>query len=285
LQNPTRHRRRLRKKAGLYLGVVVLLVWSVTTVYPLIWTFFTSLKTNQEIYANTWGLPSSLLWGNYPAAIQQGNLLTCLVNSTVITGSSIVILFFVAPMAAYVLGRSTFLGKRPIFYLVLAGMYITPQVALVPMYTLLSNLSLIDTYLGLILIYVASGLPYCIFISRLGFLSIPASLEESGKVDGMSTLQRYWRIALPLAMPTVLIALILEAIFIWNDFLFPLVFINTPNLFTLQLGLYMFQGSFLIRYGLLAAGVIFSTIPLLVLYVIFSTRIKRGIAASLGIKG
>jgi raffinose/stachyose/melibiose transport system permease protein len=267
------------------LGVAVLLLWSVTTVYPLVWTFFTSLKTNQQIYANTWGLPSSLLWQNYPAAVQQGGLLTDLVNSVVITTGSIVILFFLAPMAAYVLGRSRFLGKRPIFYAVLAGMYITPQVALVPMYTLLSSLSLIDTYLGLILIYVASGLPYCIFISRLGFLSIPASLEESGRVDGMSTFQRYRKIALPLAMPTVLIAMILEAIFIWNDFLFPLVFIRSSSLYTLQLGLFMFQGSFLIRYGLLAAGVIFTTVPLLVLYIIFSTRIKKGIAASLGIKG
>jgi len=262
-----------------------LLLWSVTTIYPLVWTLLTSLKTNQEVFANTWGLPSSFLWQNYVSAVQQGNLLTDLVNSVIITGGSIIILFFVAPMAAYVLGRSRFLGKRPIFYAVLAGMYITPQVALVPMYTLLSSLSLIDTYLGLILIYVASGLPYCIFISRLGFLSIPTSLEESGKVDGLSTLQRYWRIALPLAMPTVLIAMILEAIFIWNDFLFPLVFIRSSSLFTLQLGLYMFQGSFLIRYGLLAAGVIFTTVPLLVLYVIFSTRIKKGIAASLGLKG
>jgi raffinose/stachyose/melibiose transport system permease protein len=128
-------------------------------------------------------------------------------------------------------------------------------------------------------------LPYCVFTSRLGFLSIPKSLEESAKVDGLSSFEIYWKIALPLALPTVLIAMILEAIFIWNDFLYPLIFLRSNDMATLPLGLVIFRGMYLIQYGPLAAGIIVSTVPLLILYLLFSEKIKRGIAAGLGVKG
>jgi raffinose/stachyose/melibiose transport system permease protein len=163
-------------------------------------------------------------------------------------------------------------------------MYIAPQVAIVPLAVLLQNLNLMDSFLGLVMVYVASGLPYSIFISRLGFLSIPSSLEDAAKVDGLSTFQTYLRVALPLALPTVLIAMILEAIFVWNDFLFPLVFIISPDKNTLPLALFRFQGNYVIQYGPLAAGIMISTIPLLILYILFSERIKKGIAASIGVK-
>jgi raffinose/stachyose/melibiose transport system permease protein len=137
----------------------------------------------------------------------------------------------------------------------------------------------------LILVYVSSGLPYSVFISRLGFLSIPSSLEDAARVDGLSTFQTYWRVALPLAMPTVLIGMILEAIFVWNDFLYPLVLINTASSNTLQLTLYNnFWNGFNRQYGAMSAGIIISTIPLLVLYLLFSERIKKGIAAGIGVK-
>ena len=265
-------------------GIAILLGWSIMTVYPIIWTFFTSLKTNTQLFNDVWGLPTAPQWSNYIEALVAGNMGTYFWNSVIITAGTVALLFLVSPMAAYALGRAEYHGKNLFYYALLAGMYVAPQVAIVPLYVLLQSFSLINTHLGLMLVYTAFGLPYTIFIARLGFLSIPSSLEDAARVDGLSTFQTYWKIALPLALPTVLIALILEAIFVWNDFLFPLVLLRTTDMRTLPLGLYIFRGAYLVQYGPLAAGIIISTVPLLVLYVLFSERIKKGIAAGIGVK-
>jgi ABC-type glycerol-3-phosphate transport system permease component len=274
----------LKNRITRTVGIAVLLIWSIVTVYPIIWTFFTSLKTNPQLFNDVWGLPGDPQWSNYVEALVAGNMGAYFVNSVIITAGSVVLLFVVSPMAAYALGRAEYHGKNLVYYALLAGMYVAPQVAIVPLYVLLQSFGLINTHLGLILVYTAFGLPYTIFIARLGFLSIPSSLEDAAKVDGLSTFQTYWRIALPLALPTVLIALILEAIFIWNDFLFPLILLRTTDMRTLPLGLYIFRGAYLVQYGPLAAGIIVSTVPLLILYVLFSEKIKKGIAAGVGVK-
>jgi raffinose/stachyose/melibiose transport system permease protein len=274
----------LRDRFTRVVGLLVLILWSITAVYPLLWAAFTSLKTREELFANTWGLPSNPQWSNYVYAWGTGNMGAAFVNSIIVTALSIVLLFVISPMAAYALARAEYRGKGTILYILLAGMYIAPQVSIVPLAILLQSLGLMDSAIGLVMVYVASGLPYSIFISRLGFLSIPSSLEDAAKVDGLSTFQTYRKVALPLALPSVFIAMILEAIFIWNDFLYPLVFITSPDKNTLPLGLFRFQGSYLIQYGPLAAGIMISTVPLLILYILFSERIKKGIAAGIGVK-
>jgi raffinose/stachyose/melibiose transport system permease protein len=274
----------LRDRFTRVVGLLVLILWSITAVYPLLWAVFTSLKTREELFANTWGPPSNPQWSNYVYAWGTGNMGAAFVNSIIVTSLSIVLLFVISPMAAYALARAEYRGKGTILYILLAGMYIAPQVSIVPLAILLQSLGLMDSAIGLVMVYVASGLPYSIFISRLGFLSIPSSLEDAAKVDGLSTFQTYRKVALPLALPSVFIAMILEAIFIWNDFLYPLVFITSPDKNTLPLGLFRFQGSYLIQYGPLAAGIMISTVPLLILYILFSERIKKGIAAGIGVK-
>lgn len=276
----------LRNRFTRAVGLAILILWSITAIYPLIWATFTSLKTNQELYSNTWSFPNSPQWPNYLNAWTDASMGTAFVNSVTVTGLSIVILFVISPMAAYALSRAEYRGKGAVLYLLLAGMYIAPQVVIVPLAILLQNLGIMNSLLGLVMVYVATGLPYSIFISRLGFLSIPSSMEDAAKVDGLSTFQTYLRVALPLALPTVLIAMILEAMFVWNDFLFPLVFITSPDKYTLPLGVYMrFHGSYVVQYGPLSAGIMISTIPLLILYLLFSERIKKGVAAGIGVKG
>lgn len=274
----------LKNRFTRVVGFAVLILWSIAAIYPLFWAGFTSLKTRDELFSNTWSLPNNPQWSNYVYAWTTGNMGTAFVNSIIVTALCIAILFVISPMAAYALSRAEYRGKGPTLYFLLAGMYIAPQVSIVPLAVLLQDLGLMNSIIGLVLVYTASGLPYSVFISRLGFLSIPSSLEDAAKVDGLSTFQTYLKVALPLALPTVLIALILEAIFVWNDFLYPLVFVTTPDMNTLQLALFRFQGSYVIQYGPLSAGILISTIPLLALYLLFSERIKRGVAAGIGVK-
>jgi len=160
-------------------GFAVLILWSLTAVYPFIWTVLTSLKTNQELYSNIWGLPATPQWQNYVYAWTTGgtggtnSVETGFMNSIIVTALSIIILFVIAPMAAYALGRAEYRGKNATLYLLIAGMYIAPQISLVPLFVLFAGLGLTNSLLGLIIVYVSSGLPYAVFISRLGFLSIP----------------------------------------------------------------------------------------------------------------
>jgi raffinose/stachyose/melibiose transport system permease protein len=184
----------LKEKFVWILGLIILTIWALVTIYPVFWTLCTSFKSNLELFSDIWGLPKVLRWSNYILALEAGNMAVCFKNSVIITAGSIVILFIIAPMAAYALSKTGFWLELSL-YILLAGMFIAPHITLIPLYVLLKQFNLIDTHLGLILLYVSSGLPYCVFTSRLGFLSIPKSLEESAKVDGLSSFEIYWKIA------------------------------------------------------------------------------------------
>jgi raffinose/stachyose/melibiose transport system permease protein len=276
---------KLLKKTKQIISTAILIIVSVLVLYPFIWTFFASLKTNPELYANTWGPPLDPQWSNYEVAWTSGRMGTCFVNSVIVTAAVVGILAIISPMAAYVLASYEFRGKKMVFYGLIAGMLVAPHVAIVPLYVLLQQLGVIDTYFALILTHVAWGLPYSTFIARAGFLGIPKSIEESARVDGLSTFQIYRKIMLPLAAPAVAVALILQAIFVWNDFLFPLIFLRSSDLFTLPLGLVVFRGMYIIRYGPLSAGVIISSIPLIAFYVFLSDYVKKGISLGGALKG
>jgi raffinose/stachyose/melibiose transport system permease protein len=205
-------------------------------------------------------------------------------NSAIITFGTLAILTLIAPMAAFFLSRKGLFGKSAVFYLLLIGMFVAPHSMMVPTYKLMSQVHLADSLLGLIVLYVASGLPYCIFIIRPSFLMIPKSLEESAKIDGLSTFKIYWRILFPLVKSALVVALILEGVFVWNDFFYPLLLLRTASKYTLPLCLYVFQGAHFIRYGPLCASILISAIPMVLLYVFLADQIRKGIAAQVGVK-
>lgn len=271
-------------KVTKWIGPIILIVWMIFVVYPFIWTFFMSLKTDPEVFINTWAPPSDPQWAHYEQAWEEGGLGLAMTNSFIITIGSVLILAIISPMGAYALSTGNLRGKKIVFYLLLIGMFIAPHMMMVPLYKLMAQLHIVNTFFALIAAYVSSGLPYCVFLIRPAFLVLPKSLEESARVDGLSTFQIYRKIALPLAMPAVIVALILEAVFIWNDLFYPLLLLKTESLFPLPLRLIVFRGTFTIRYGLLSAGIIISAVPMVILYIFFADRIRKGMAAQLGMK-
>jgi len=274
----------IKRSSSKFITYAILLVATVIVVYPFLWTFLMSLRTNPEIFANPWGLPTDPVWENYVVAWTQGNLGVATVNSAIITMGSLVILAAVSPITAYALSKPIF-GRRLLFYALLAGMFMAPQVFIIPLYVLLNQLGLIDTHLGLVLVYVAGCLPYCVIIIRAAFLGLPQALEDSARVDGLSTFQTFRRIMLPLAMPSVYTALIIEGIWIWNDFFYPLILTRSREMFTLPLGIAIFRGGYMIQYGPLSAGTFISMIPVVLLYLVFADLIRRGVAGGVAVKG
>jgi len=271
-------RRKKLKQLTIY---IFLIVYSIIILYPILWSASNSLKTNREIYASPWSLPTQPRWQNYAEAWSGGKIGNCFKNSVIVTLFSIAIIAIIAPMAAYSLARLEFKGKKLIFYLFLGGMFIAPIAALVPLLILLRDLHLVDTYFGLIFPYIAYGLSLSILILRSFFVTLPRSLEDAARVDGLSPFKIYWKIMLPLALPALYTVIILQTIFVWNEFLFALVFLRSLDMFTLPRGLMAFRGTYVTMYGPLNAGIIIAALPPIILYIIFSDRIRKGMVIGL----
>jgi raffinose/stachyose/melibiose transport system permease protein len=262
----------------------ILLVAILITLYPIAWTMLTSVRTTVDVYSNPWGLPDGVHFENYATAVNMGGLGGALVNSIIVTAGTLAILAALAPPAAYVLAKPK-TWTRVLFYVFMLGIFIDPAVIIIPLYSLLNALRISDTLIGLILVFSASSFPYAILIVRASFLAVPRSIENSAKVDGLSTFQIFWQISLPLVMPAVFAALMIEGIFAWNNFFFPLVILRTASNFPLPLGLTGFLTQYGVYLGPLSAGVVISSLPIMVLYVVFADLIRRGLAGGLGVKG
>lgn len=270
-----------KKRLIMYIFVVA---YCIIIIYPLVWVFSNSLKTEKEMLSEPFSLPSDPDWANYSEAWERGNLGTCIGNSAIVSLVSIVVMIAIAPLAAYSLARFEFLGRKFFFLLFLGGMIVPQMVLLLPLLTILKTVHLVDTYFALILPYVAFTLPLSILILRSFFVGMPRSLEDSAKIDGLSSFQVYWKIMFPLVIPALIAAVLLQFIFVWNEFLYALVFTKSPEIFTVQKGLMIFKGGYRLMWGPLNAGVIAVAIPPIALYIFLAKRIKKGMVVGLGTK-
>ena len=260
------------------LGIVLTLI-SITMIYPVFWTILTSLKTNRELFIDPWGIPEDPSIENYLKALDRGNMGNAAVNSLIVSLSSVALISIIAPMAAYATSRIEFRLRGLITNLLIAGFFIAPHAVLVPLLLLLRDLGLIDTHLGLILSYVGWNLPFAILFMKAFFVSIPYSLQDSARVDGLSNYSIFSKIMFPLALPTILTVAIITFIGVWNDFLFAFVFLRSPSNFTVPINLLNFTtGRYGNDYVAQSAAVIISAIPTIVLYTVFAERIRRGVS-------
>jgi raffinose/stachyose/melibiose transport system permease protein len=180
-------------------------------------------------------------------------------------------------MAAYALARYRFRGNEAIYLFFLSGLMVPLKLAIIPLFIQLATLGLVDTHLGLILVYTAMGLPSAIFILT-GFLrTLPTEPEESARIDGASEARIMWSIMLPLARPAMVIAGIHNAVPIWNDFFFPLVMVQTDRLKTLPQGLTVFMGEYNTEWGVLFAGLTLAALPITLVYMALSRQFIAGL--------
>lgn len=266
----------LAKKALSYLFVAG---FCAIILFPIALLFMNSLKTGTEVYSNPLSLPASPRFSNYSDAWNWPNasIVRGFINSSIVVGLSVLIIAIIAPMAGYSLSRLEFRGRSVFFYIFMSGMFVGGP-AIVAMYRLMMNLGLVNTYWSLILPYVAGAMPFSILMMWSYFSTIPRAIEDSAKVDGLSTFQTYWKIMLPQAMPALFTIVILQVIWIWNEFLLGLIMLKTPDMFTLPLMLTRFSAATTnyLYFGVFAAGIFISITPLIIIYAIFSDRIQRG---------
>jgi multiple sugar transport system permease protein len=270
-----------RRRAGAAALHVALIVAGVAMVFPFAWMLITSFKTLPQLLQDPrsfWPAPWTL--DNYVEAWNAVPFAQAYLNSIYICVLAVAGTLLTASMAGYAFARIRFRGSRVIFIVFLATQMIPKQVTLIPFYLLMSQFGWVDSHLSLIVPAMLVN-PFAVFLMRQFVLSLPKELEEAALVDGAGRWRTFWSIILPNLKPGLGALSIIVALDVWNSFLFPLVLLNSPDLFTVPLLLSSFRGQFgSINYGLVMAASALATIPMLIAFVIGQRRILNSMAAS-----
>jgi ABC-type glycerol-3-phosphate transport system permease component len=262
---------------GLVLYPIFLLI-AALILYPLVWMTYSSFKGNADIFANVFALPRELYLGNYVTVFTEGAMGIYFRNSLLISVVSVAGLLVFASLAAYAFATFRFRGSTPLFMILLLGLMVPPQALIISGFKLMSILNLLDTYWALIFTYFG-WTSFGILVLRNFFQSVPRDVKDAARVDGAGHWQMFSQIMLPLARPSLSTIAIFYFMWVWNEFIYPLVYMQTPEKYTIPLGVLFFNGRYTIEWGLQMAALAVATIVPLVVYYAFQKQFIRGILA------
>lgn len=264
--------------------LLILVACLLAVVYPMFWLLYTSLKTDREIFLEPFSLPrfDDLQWRNFSRAWRDAHFGDYFFNSVLITVSTVVITTLAAAMAAYALARFRFWGAKPLFFYFIAGLMIPLQLAIVPLFFQMKDFGLLNSRFGLLLVYVAFGLPFAVFVLTGFFRSLPSSLRESALVDGAGEFRVFWSVMLPLARPGLITVAIFSFLGTWNEFFMAFMFLSgegSERLRTLPLGManVTIVSQYRSDWGVAFAGLVLMMLPLLAVYIFLQKHLTKGI--------
>jgi raffinose/stachyose/melibiose transport system permease protein len=274
----------MRRSPWAPLAQVVLASNALLVLVPMAMMGLSAFKTTREIFRQPFGLPATWRLDNFQRVWVDAHFGRYFQNSVIVTVVAVAILVALGAMAGYALGRFQFRGNDVLFLYFLSGLMLPIRLGIIPLFILMRDLRLLDSLWSLILIYAASGLPSAIFILTGFFRTLPADLDSAARIDGAGEWSIFMRIMLPLVRPALVIVTIYNAIPIWNDFFFPLVFIQSDAKKTLPQGMTVFFGQYYTDYATLFAGLTLAALPVIVLYAVLSQHFIRGLTAG-AVKG
>ena len=255
---------------------IILVANSIFMLYPIVVMMFSAFKTTTQIYNSPFTVPNFGDLTNFSAIWTGTNFIRYFVNSILVTGSSLLLILVLGTMAAYAIARYEFKGSAVVLLFFLAGLTIPLKLAIIPLFILMRDLGILNNPLSLVAVYVAMGLPTTVFILTSFLRTLPSELEDAARMDGASEFLIMRKIMMPLATPALVIAGIQNAVPIWNDFFFPLIFIQNDNLKTLPQGLTTFMGEYSTNWGVLFAGLTLSAAPIVIIYIVLSRQFISG---------
>lgn len=252
---------------------------SLIMLFPILMMAMWGFKNTAEIFGKPFAIPDFGNLKNFATILRETNFFGYLFNSILITGGSVLAILTLGTMAAYGVARYRFPGSVAIYLFFLAGLMVPLKLAIIPLFIQMRDLNLLDSRLGLVVIYTAMGLPSTVFIMT-GFLrTLPRELEDAARIDGASDARIMWSVMLPLARPAMVISAIHNAVPVWNDFFFPLVFVQTDARKTLPQGLTAFMGEYTTNWGVLFAGLTLSALPITIVYILLSKQFIQGMTS------
>ncbi|MFC8230289.1 carbohydrate ABC transporter permease [Streptomyces sp. NPDC057287] len=277
--------RRARAPRRLWVKIVVALLL-VVEIYPLLWMFLTSLKSNDDYLNNsTWSLPTTWQWGNYSEAWTTGHLGLYVQNSLLAVLPALALMLLLGTAAGFALQIMVWKGRSLTLLVFLAGMMVPPQMILLPLFTVYFQTGLSGTLWPLILTYTGTGLPLTVFMMATYYRTVPRELFEAATIDGAGILRAFWTISVPLVRNALLTVGLVQFLFIWNDLLIALTFTNDQDLRTIQVGLLNFTGDFgATQYGPLFAAICINVFGTLLIYLFLNQKVMKGLTSG-AVKG
>ncbi len=280
-------RKNIRYNILGFLKHAILFGWGGFTVVLLIWLFISSFKTTRELFTEPLGLPEKFQFINYYNTWELSNIGTYFGNTLIVVISSVLILLILSIPAAYALSRIKFKGNNIILNFFILGLGVPIQLLIIPVYGLLRDFHMLNSHVGLIIIYVAISLPFNIYILYGFYRNFPVELEESASIDGASPFKIFLKIILPLSINGIAVVTIFDFIGHWNEYLLAMVLLRTEENYTISLGLYSLYRSIQHNQGvwvILIAAIMIIIIPMIIIFSLLSKKIVEGLTLG-AIKG
>jgi ABC-type glycerol-3-phosphate transport system permease component len=278
LQNSAR-RPRPPLKPDQALKHAVLVIAGCVALVPTVFMLLTSLKSQDEYTFNKVGLPQSLVLDQFRNIFVDSPFLAWMGNSVILAAGAVLLSTAVSCLGAYAIARMRFPGRSLLFSVSSSLMAVPPVVMIVPLFVLYTQLDLISTYEGTIVIYAGLITPFSVYLLTTFFRTLPRELFESARMDGAGELLILWRIVLPLSLPALLTLVVVNALYVWNDLLIAVIFLQDDSKRTLMAGISVFQGRYEQQIPLVMAGMVIASAPMLILYILFQKHFIQGLMA------
>ena len=258
---------------------VIAIVFALICLYPVFLMIVSSFKDNAEIFSSPLGLPSGLSFESYRQLLEQLPYFGYIKNSIIVSVTAVFLTLLFGSMASFYIARFDFKWNAFLFFFFLIGMMIPIKLGIIPLFLLMRKLQILDTLWSLILIYTGIGIPISVLILSRFFRTMPKELEEAARIDGCSNFKIFLHILMPLMKPALGTVMIIHFITIWNDFFFPLIFIQDEAKKTIPIGMLTLFSEYSTDWSVLFAGLTLSSLPMLVLFFFASKQFMEGITA------
>ncbi len=258
---------------------LLLILAAAVVMVPIVYILMASFKTKMDYVRNQIGWPRPPVLDNYLRLVEDAKLFIWFGNSAAVTAGSVAVTVAVGALAAHAFSRFHFTGKEKIFNLIIALMIIPPIVMIIPLFVLATRARLVNTYWSAIIIYAGLMLPFSVYLLRNFFITIPESIVDSARIDGCSDMGIFLRIVLPLSRSALITLVVVNVLWVWNELLIALIFLQKEELTTLVVGLIRFQGRFRIDQPVILAGIFASMVPMVIIYLIGQRFLVQGLTA------
>jgi raffinose/stachyose/melibiose transport system permease protein len=282
-ERPVTARRKRRPGYGRYVLELVMVAAAVVFLFPVYALVTLSLKSPSQIADSPLSPPTSPTFHNFGDAWSSASLGSALVNSTVITALSLLLLIVIGSTGAYYLARRVRGLGYSLYVLFLLGIILPFQLGMIPLYKLVDDLGWLGTYQGMILFYTGIQMPFTVFLYTGFIRALPPDYAQAALIDGCNHRQAFTRIVFPLLRPITGTVIILNAVFIWNDFFTPLLYLGGSGKETVPVAVFSFVGQYVSNYGLVFAGLVLAALPILIIFLLLQRYVIKGFAG--GLKG
>ncbi len=279
---------RVRKQIGRIIGPIawhgVMLLVCAFVLIPIVLVMLGSFKSVAEFFSNPYGLPESWDFFNYRKAWDEANIQVTMRNTILATVIGVVVSTSLACLVSYGLARFSFPGRIPLRLAFIGGLVVPVQLIILPIFIMFRQIHLLGSLWSIIVLYSVFGIPLGVLVLTGFFGVLPKDLEDAARIDGASHFEVFWRIMLPLTRPAIAAVMILNGVWMWNDFFLGFILITKPDQMTLPLGIMNFRGTYSTEWGLIFASVTISIIPIVVAYLLLSRQFIAGLTAG-SVKG